>query len=273
MNWKLKCLAFHVIRYAPRSLYSLLQKRATGRYFFTVADEELAAYGHHLRHFRGGRALEFGAGSNLLCPLLLSNAGASEVLALDLQRLGTVEQVNHVIRQLRERLSGEWPEITDLDSDLTAKYRIRYLAPADARSTLLPPGSVDFICSTSTLEHIPPEDIAAIIRECSRVLSPNGVMSHIIDYHDHYATADPSISRFNFYRYSERAWRIFNPPMHYQNRLRHTDYVRLFHGFEIEERAIIPDELVDVPLAREFQRYTQDDLRAKNGFFYIAFRA
>ena len=72
-----------------------------------------------------GRALEFGSGSNLLTPLLLSAPGATEVLAYDVERLASVEQVNHVIRQLRGRVHGEWPEIAALD-DLQRFYRISY---------------------------------------------------------------------------------------------------------------------------------------------------
>ena len=39
--------------------------------------------------------------------------------------------------------------------ELEARFGIRYLAPRDARATALPAGSVDFVSSTSTLEHVP----------------------------------------------------------------------------------------------------------------------
>lgn len=269
MHWMVKCLSFHTFANFP-PLYYLLQKRVTGRYFLTLTDALMNAHGFHVGNFKGGRALEFGAGPNLLCPLLLSNAGASEVLAIDLTRMAALERVNDVIRQLAVKLPGAWPLVKDLHADLYAKYRILYLAPADMRATELDTGSVDFICSTSTLEHIPPREIEAILKECGRLLTPDGRMSFVIDYHDHYCTGDARISRFNFYKYPAWLWRLFNPSMHYQNRLRHSDYVRLFAGFRTDARAVIPDEAVTVPLAKEFAHYGAEDLKAKNGFFRLA---
>jgi hypothetical protein len=60
-----------------------------------------------------------------------------------------------------------------------------------------------------------------ILQECKRLTSPQARFSFIIDYHDQYCSADPSITRVNFYRYSDALWRFLNPPTHYQSRLRH----------------------------------------------------
>jgi SAM-dependent methyltransferase len=275
LDWRLKCLAFHALSVLPgqRALYSLLQRRVTGRYFVSLTDADLHAYGFHTRQFRGGRALEFGSGSNLLTPLLLSAAGATEVLAYDIQPLATVEQINHAIVQLRGRVAGDWPAIGHLD-DLQRLYRIRYCAPGDARDTGLAAGSVDFICSTSVLEHISQPDIEAILAECRRIANPNALLSFVIDYHDHYATADSAITRFNFYKYEDWAWRWLNPDKHYQNRLRHSDFERMFEaaGYRaLENRAVFPP---DSPaqftgLAARFRRYSWEDLVALNGFFVL----
>jgi len=82
-------------------------------------------------------------GRHFLSPLLLSNAGATEVLVYDIQRLSSPAQINHTIRQLRGRVPGEWPEIEDWP-DLERIYRIRYLAPGDARNTGLSGAYIDF---------------------------------------------------------------------------------------------------------------------------------
>jgi len=224
--------------------------------------------------------MEFGAGRNLLTPLLLSAAGAREVHVFDIDRLATTEQVNYVIRQLTSRnhpiVKGGWREIQDLDEDLRRLYRIRYCAPADARDTRLPTDSIDFICSTSTLEHIKRDDISSILAESQRICTPNGLLSFIIDYHDHYATADPGITRFNFYRYSEKSWRWFNPPNHFQNRMRHSDYELLFDESgltALEHRPVIPTEdfryLDNMPMSKAFSHYSSEDLLALNGFFLL----
>jgi hypothetical protein len=261
MDWRIKCLAFYAMN---KRLYDFAQKRLTGRYFATITDEELRAYQFHIDNFKasGARtALEIGAGRNLLCSLLLSRAGA-KVFAYDLNRLATVEQVNGVIDQLRERLGGDWPALSTLD-DLW-KYSIDYRAPADARSTGLT--QVDFICSTSTLEHIPQEDLKKIHAECVR-LKPR-LVSHIVDYHDHYASFDKSISMTNFYRYGEARWKLWNPPKHYQNRLRHSDQIALLQeaGLQVVSDRRVVWNVKHPPLAAPFLRYSSEDLSTLNGF-------
>lgn len=281
MNWRLKCLAFHVLGKLPlgKAVHSTLQKIVTGRYFQTITPAALAAYSFHVDNFRrltpGGVALEFGAGRNLLTPLLLSHAGAAKVYAYDLTRLATLEQINDVIRKLQAHIPGTWADVKSFD-DLAKRYRIEYRAPGDARHTELADGSVDFICSTSTLEHIPPPDIRAILVECKRLLSARGVMSFIIDYHDHYGTADSAITRWNFYRYDSRSWRKYNPSNHYQNRLRHSDHARAFAelGLAAEiDRRIVPDwaspELERSRIDAEFSHYSRDDLITSNGHFLL----
>jgi Methyltransferase domain len=278
MDWRLKCIAFHVLKYAPRSFYDFLQRNVTRRYFSTLTDDAIDVYSYHARNFAQlgtGRVLEFGAGADLITSLLLSKAGATEILAYDIERIATVEQVNHVIRQLRER-GGAWPEITNLEGDLMRLYRIRYCAPGDARRTGLPAGSVDFFCSTSTLEHIPAPDIRAILKECRRIASPRALYSFIVDYHDHYATTDPSITGANFYRYSDAIWRLCNPSNHYQNRLRHSDFERIFAAEDmepIEARAVISNIAIDErALHPRFRSYPLEDLQAHNGFFCLRAR-
>ena len=174
------------------------------------------------------------------------------------------------------RANGDWPEIENIDADLMRYYRINSRSPDDARDTKLPAGSIDFVCSTSTLEHICRDDIVAVLAECQRICSRAALMSFIIDYHDHYASADPSITRFNFYRYPQSTWAWFNPPNHFQNRMRHCDYEQLFDNCGLaarEKRSIIPPHsersLHDVPLSAEFSRYSLEDLAALNGFFLL----
>jgi hypothetical protein len=258
-------------------LYRTAQKYVTRSYLFDVTDAYLRLHQFHVAQYQRvhpGRALEFGGGRHFLSPLLLSNAGATEVLVYDIQRLSSPLQVNHTIRQLRGRVPGDWPEIADWP-DLERKYRIQYLAPGDARNTGLKPAQVNFFCSTSTLEHIPSADIRLIHAECSRVAAAGAVLSHIIDYADHYFYADASISLFNFYKYSERRWRWLNPANHFQNRLRHSDFEKMFHELDwqpIETRSgtVPPEALRTVSLDPLFRRYDSQDLLTSIGYFVLA---
>lgn len=135
----------------------------------------------------------------------------------------------------------------------------------DARHSGLPDGSVDLVVSTSTLEHLPPDVLTAMFAEFRRIAAVGGVMSHLVDMSDHYAHMDQSISRFNFLRYSQRRWRMYNNPLHYQNRLRVGDYHRLLHeqGWDIVGEHRWTGERADlrrIPVHRDFARFTEDDL-------------
>ena len=271
MDWRLKCAAFHVLARAPW-LYRAVQ-HATGSALLSVTDTYFKLHQMHAdlyRRVHPGRALEFGGGRHFLSPLLLSHAGATEVLVYDLERLSSPALVNHTIRQLRGRLPGSWPEIADFD-DLERRYRIRYLAPADAGNTGLADASVDFICSTSTLEHIPPDDIRRILGECVRVSRRGAISSHVVDYQDHYSYSDMSISPLNFYRFSDKAWRWLNPTIHFQNRLRHSDYEQMFAELPMTMIDVVVRRIdeIGVPLAAGFRRYDPVDLSTCSAYFVL----
>jgi SAM-dependent methyltransferase len=264
MDWRVKCLALRAVHLTG------LHRIAAHAHRLTITDTYLRLHRFHVGNYRGGRALEFGGGRHFLCPLLLSHAGAPEVLVYDIERLAIPAQVNHSIRQLRMLVRGDWPQIDDFD-DLERKYRIRYCAPGDARNTGLAGGSVDFVCSNSTLEHIPRDDIRRILEECVRIARPGAIFSHVVDYKDHFSYADRSVSMFNFYRYSDRAWQRWNPPNHFQNRLRHSDYVRLFAEQPLRTLIELPwrTEQVPTPIAEEFQKYSPEDLRTHSAYFVL----
>lgn len=282
MNWKLKCLAFHLLGYTPGGAraHRWLKEHVTHTGLTTLTKEELELYSVHVDHYlQAGcpaRVLEIGAGANLIAPLLLSAAGARQILACDLNRLATPASVNHVIRQLR-RLGrpGEWPEIGSLE-DLRRLYRIDYRAPFDVRASGLPEGSIDFIFSTAAFEHVPLQALESILTECLRLASQSARLSFVIDYHDHYARSDSRLTDINFYRYPERVWRFFNPAWHYQNRLRHSDFTHLFRklGFTVFEgrrsKVLHQNMLAQVELAPQFRSYEVHDLLTVEGRFLLA---
>ncbi|MEO8019667.1 MAG: methyltransferase domain-containing protein [Pseudomonadota bacterium] len=279
MNWKLKGTAFRLLDMLPfgHGLYRMAQRLVTRTSSEPITPALLRLHQYHVRNYlpvAPGRALEFGGGRDLLSPLLLSQAGASEVLVYDIERHSSPDQVNHCIRQLRALQPGEWPEVVDCGADLQAKYRIRYVAPGDARATGLPDGSVSFIVSTSTLEHIPEPDVRRIMAECTRIAAPGAIMSHVIDYKDHYYYSQDSIGMFNFYRYSARAWRWWSPPNNNQNRLRHSDFAKIFDSAGLIRANVLPhlaeaETLRGLELAPEFQGYSSDDLLTHSAYFVL----
>ena len=277
MNWRLKCVAFHVLDTVPGgdALHAWAQRHMTSRYFRTLSDANIESHRYHVDNYlklgRPGIALEFGAGGSLSAALMLSAAGAT-VYAYDIARLANVERINHVIRAYRARgLPGDWPELETM-ADLERRYRIRYVAPGNAMATGLPAGSVDYMYSMSCLEHIPVDQLPGILAELRRIASPDALIGFGIGYYDHYATADRSITKCNFYRYSDRQWRFWNPDRQHQNRLRHGDFEKLFADFEILDNVRIQaDEsiLQGLPIDPKFAGYSKVDLLTLSGRFLL----
>jgi len=221
---------------------------------------------------------EFGAGWDLAIPIAYAQLGVGRQVLVDIRPSARLELVNHSIATL-ERMRPQLEEeaghelralggpVSSL-AELEPRFGIRYLAPCDARDTGLEAGSIDFASSTDTCEHIPGDDLAAIFAESRRILKPGGAFSCRIDLQDHYSYFDPSLSRYHFLRFSDRAWSLVNSPIHFQNRLRSPEYLELVRnaGFElVRETPSGPNDdgrakLLNMPLSDRFRGMPVDDL-------------
>jgi SAM-dependent methyltransferase len=263
----------HVLRSLPAGDAALRRK-------FSRALQHLGVFREHGPGVPPGEATfyEFGAGWDLAIPLAYALLGVGEQVLVDIRPSARLELVNDSLasfERLRPELEAEaGPQLRPLGeplssiSELEPRFGIRYLAPCDARSTGLADDSVDFASSTDTCEHIPEDELAAIFRETGRLLRPGGVFSCRIDLQDHYAYFDRRLSRYNFLRFSDGTWRIVNSPLHFQNRLRAPDYLRLVReaGLElVSETSSGPSEeglqeLESLPLAPRFRGYPPEEL-------------
>ncbi len=290
MRWQHKALAFRAFGALPGGghLHYAIQRYVTKTIPRPPARIQAIYNGSFLAHIEAfkrngalldGGLFEFGAGWDLCGNIALWCLGIEHQLVVDLNRHTRLSLVNHVIRHYAEHgIDGEVrrPDEVECLEDLLPRYGIEYRAPCDARAMDLAERSIDMVVSTNTLEHIPPEDISAIMQECRRLCRSPAVLSMKIDYSDHWSHADRSISPWHFLRFDDDEWRRWNPPMHYQNRLRHADYRRLFEdaGFKVlEEKTVLRDGAEDaireIPLARRFEGYDMPDLAATTGYFVL----
>lgn len=281
MDWKTKALAFKTFDRAPfgHDVYYFVQRRVTKTipralsptaYTARWFTEHARVLGEHAGAGGiGGLSLfEFGAGWDLYGNCVAWCLGAERQTVYDLTRWAKPDQINVVLEHLRREPPPGAVRVPEtllptrgaFEPDLLRAYGITYLAPADAGATGLPDGSIDSLSTTSVLEHVPVDQIIRILTECHRLLPPGSIMSHVIDYSDHYAHSDPLITPYNFLSLSAEQWRRYNPGIHYQNRLRHADYAELFKnaGFEIlSARCEQPEDaaamLRSVSLSAEFR--------------------
>lgn len=253
--WKLKSFIFSVIDFfeAHRTLY-FLQKYLTKRSRVGTLNA-LPIWQKHKKFLQKYGAtkiiFEFGAGKTLAQNLYLSDLVEKQIV-VDLNPmidLALVEKVRHQISKL-----------VDLKSDLYIEtlqkletYGIEYRAPYDAAQSDFNEKSIDACVSTNTLEHIPEESILSIFLKLYKTLKNDGIVTAKIDYSDHYAHTDKTISLLNYLKFDQNDWRKYNHNCHFQNRLRHYDYLKIFKrcGFVVIEEDLvfseseIPTEIID----------------------------
>lgn len=260
---------------------SLPTSEGTFRRKFGRALSHHAAYLEHGPERDVGEAVfyEFGAGWDLAIQLSYWSLGVHRQVLVDIRPNLRLELVNTTIERLH-RLHGELEEVAgrtlrdpgagnvNSAAELEERFGIAYLAPQDARATGLGSESIDFVSSTNTLEHIPAKDIVSILAECRRLLRPDGAISSRIDLRDHFSDADAGLSPYNFLRYSDRAWRLLNSSVMYQNRLRRPDYLRSFADAGLTIVAEAPTRPTDaqltalrnLDLAPRFRSYPLEEL-------------
>ncbi|WP_445222105.1 methyltransferase domain-containing protein [Bradyrhizobium sp. Pa8] len=266
MDWRLKALAFRALEIpGGAQLHYFLQRHVTRNWprpaqtldsLAGVARRVVDDYVRH-RSAMPASVLEVGAGRDLAVPLALRRLGVRAVIACDVQRLARLDLVQHAADTL---LAGQ---VCLRDWDELQRYGIDYRAP---HHVSVDDGPVDCSCSNEVLEHVPADQLAELLKALRAVT--NGITTHSIDYSDHYARSDPSVSRLNFLRYSDAEWRPFNSGKQYVNRLRHSDYVRMFKeaGFTIlEESSVKAEPPAGLIVAPQFLSYDPDDLFATNG--------
>jgi ubiquinone/menaquinone biosynthesis C-methylase UbiE len=236
----------------------------------------------------GKVVLEIGSGWEPLIPLLFSLCRVRRVYLTDLTPLldkGTVLGALDSFRSNKKRIL-EKLNIAPLDfeqmlcsqassvGDFLEAHRFTYLAPCDCRHLALKPSTLDIVTSRSVFEHIPPPVIDGILKETYRLLKPGGMMCHFIDNSDHWEHGDKRISRLNFLRFTDNAfrWTCLNS-LHYQNRLRHNEYVEMLQkrGFEIvrarrniDARSV--EALATLHVAPRFRRFSAEELATVDSY-------
>jgi ubiquinone/menaquinone biosynthesis C-methylase UbiE len=203
---------------------------------------------------------EFGTGWDLISPLLYYSLGVNRQTLVDIKPNIVPALINNTLQRFsmyRNRIEQDvkvaliktqyLKPIKNIN-DLNKMFGITYLAPCDAGKTNLPAESFDFISCTATLEHIPKEDVRRILKECFRLLKPGNIMSALVDLKDHFSYFDNKISIYNFLKFSEKKWTLFNSPLHFQNRLRYHDYLKMIKqsGFEVIAQEVERPDATDI---------------------------
>ncbi len=271
MHWKLKATIQNLVSYLPAGwsyrAYYWLQRHFGGLRNFHPGSrltagveiwQQLEAQGETPA---GKRFFEVGTGRVPLAPLAFWLMGAAQTITVDLNPYLSDELLRDSLlylathqaesrRLFGNRLDGQrFADLLAFSRDARFSRagflelcNIRYVAPGDAAHTDLAPQSIDYHSSYWVFEHIPPNVLRDILQEGNRILRPDGLCVHRIDYSDHFSHSDPRISAINFLQYSQPRWdRYAGNRYMYMNRLRHDDFLDLFQSVGHRVVAAAPD--------------------------------
>jgi len=192
-------------------------------------------------------ALEIGAGWDLLMALAVATSGCRSVRCLDVHPHLDAVRIGQSLERLRRRgISTPGDVQANLQPDrilstLATNFGIHYAAPADARDTKLSEGSIDLIYTYHVFEHVPEPALLAIHKESFRLLKKGGIAVHWIDLQDHWAYSGTGRSLHGFLSDGPVRWNLLNPPIHYQNRLRAPDHLRIVREAGFENIEVVAD--------------------------------
>jgi predicted SAM-dependent methyltransferase len=305
MDWRVKAGIQWVFSVIPggEALYLRLQKKGgTLLDFENQCDNRVGDFKNMVGHLEstgfsinGKSFFEVGTGWYPTSPLCLYLTGSTNVITTDAYRfmqpdltlrcvqrmtthLDTLAEVGHCPPGEVKKKHAALQSALEAGKDLSAATNgaIVYRAPAPTGRSNVPAGSIDIVFSNGTLEHIPKHELVAFFSDSFRMLRPGGAMFHNVTPSDFYSHFDQSITPLNYLRYSERAWKKWNNPLHYQNRLRAVEFTRMSEaaGFEILlNTSVVTDvhreHVRAVPIAKEFKHYTEDEL-AVQYFSFVA---
>jgi hypothetical protein len=293
-RWIFKAIAQKAATFVPGGYlwYDSLRRHLTGAQELDAStfEQSFRASRWHLEKFFEGRdvvgfrVLELGTGRFPILPIACYLCGASRVWTIDKQawlRRANVRKALELFIAYADngRLEQELPRLDTRRMAALVKARdCAKTRPAevldqlqiepmvgDARRTSIKEHSIDWFCSNSVLQEIPEDILLGILIEFRRLAAPRAILSHYINIVDAYASFDDSITRLNYLKYSDFTWKFLTNSLHYQNRLRTSDYRRIHEtaGFSVSdarhERAD-PGELRGIRLARRFRTYSTDDL-------------
>jgi len=247
---------------------------------------------------RGASVFEVGTGHRLNVPLAFWLAGTRKTRTADLNRYLKGALVDRDLRFVRDhpdrvRASLDPENAGHIDSDrldrltgspvrfsgLLELMQLEYVAPSDAARTSLDDGAFDLHISRSVLEHVDPRALEDILSEGKRLVSSRGLLVHYVDFSDHFAHSDPTISSVNFLRFGEEEWHaLAGNRFMYHNRLRYDDYLDVFRRLGlavITEQRHVDDRAVQVlrqgfPLDRRFRGKPVEVLATSSALFALA---
>jgi len=271
LKWRAKMLAKRILSRLPVSYQNWA---SLGLFRHGHTDDPFYAWGVVEKHARfapvcknGWRGLELGPGDGLLTAFVAPAFGSCGTVLVDAGRFAHYDPKRYqsAVAALRAKYpDAAVPVFTDLNEveDMLGFVQGMYLCEGLKSLGSLPAEGVDLIWSHAVLEHVRAGEYMDIARELRRIIAPEGVMSHVIDFKDHLGGA------LNNLRFGSPQWEAesFAPRSgFYTNRLRFSQTIEVFTaaGFSVEVISVKEWDAAPIKrsqLAPEFSKLTDEDL-------------
>ena len=178
-----------------------------------------------------GTYLEMGTGDSVASALMAAARGAEKTYLVDVgsfatRDMGFYKNLAEALKSEDTSFSVEVSEEMSLE-DMLGICNAEYLTSGLQSLKKIEDGTVDFIWSHATLEHVRKHEFTETMKETFRILRPGGVASHNIDFKDHLGGA------LNNLRFRENIWEaewMAAGSGFYTNRIRPHEIVEIFKG-------------------------------------------
>ena len=234
-----------------------------------VPERAIGAFQNHFEDARkrggfseGFQSLELGPGDFVLSGFVARAYGAERAWLIDAGSFAETDVEG--CRKTIELLAAQGrplPPIAALTvQDAMAQANVVYLTEGTKSFAAIPQGSIQFFWSQVVLEHVYRAEFPAMMRELRRVVAPNAIGVHSIDFRDHLGGG------LNNLRFSDEVWEAegFRDSGFYTNRICPREMIDLMEaaGFSVE--IVSEQRWPQLPLARDkmasqFKRFTDAD--------------
>ena len=242
INWRLKSFLYKILTFfnLSKTLF-FIQKNITRRSKIEFK-EKIFYWDYHykfLKENNSKKIIEIGAGKSLAQNIYLSYMFEKKIeqTLIDISMMLDYDLFNKANDQISKILKvNKQPSAYSIE-DLKRNFNLIYIAPTNLKKIKENNLKFDACISSTTLEHIPKNELEEILHLLKDIIEKDGIISALIDYSDHYSHTDKNIGNLNFLKFNSKKWESYNTPMLFQNRLRHQDYRKLFKsmGFKIFE--------------------------------------
>lgn len=185
------------------------------------------------RKIKNPTILELGPGDGITSAIYSSVLNSPKIYLVDVKPFAEnkVDKYLKIFNLLKKeyRTNISLKNINSINS-LLKECNAVYLTNGLSSLRNIEDSSIDYLFSHSVMEHIKFSEIKLLVREMHRILKPNGVMSHNINYKDHLEDS------LNNLRFSNYVWEseFISKSGFYTNRIPAVEMHKIFkeNGFE-----------------------------------------